>query len=107
MKVLALIGTLSIVYILVNIGYSWNFESQFIRTISIQENLDSPVKSSRSDGNSMIPEFIDEKKYQRPTVTKDRYVHDFNYNGTVWPMPQDTFLDEPRYHLCMKTLYIT
>ena len=96
MKILALVGISSIVYILVNIGYSWNFESQLIRTIPSQELIginigQNGIQKHEVRGN--IPEFIDEKKFQRPIVSEDRYIHDFNYNGTIWPMPQERFLE--------------
>lgn len=91
MKILALVGILSIVYILVNIGYSWNFESHLIRTIPSQEIIgksfgQTEIQKKKIKGS--IPEFIDEKKFLRPIVSEDRYIHDFNYNGTIWPMPQ-------------------
>ena len=92
MKILALVGISSIVYILVNIGYSWNFESQLIRTIPSQELTNigqNGIQKHEVRGN--IPEFIDEKKFQRSIVSEDRYIHDFNYNGTIWPMLQGRF----------------
>lgn len=90
MKILALVGISSIVYILVNIGYSWNFESQLIRTIPSQESISTNI-GQKQEVRGNIPEFIDEKKFQRPVVSEDRYIHDFNYNGTIWPMPQESF----------------
>lgn len=95
MKILALVGISSIVYILVNIGYSWNFESQLIRTIPSQELIGTNIGQNgiqKHEDRGNIPEFIDEKKFQRPIVSEDRYIHDFNYNGTIWPMPQERFL---------------
>ena len=96
MKILALVGISSIVYILVNIGYSWNFESQLIRTIPSQELIGTNIGQNgiqKHEVRGNIPEFIDEKKFQRPIVSEDRYIHDFNYNGTIWPMPQERFLE--------------
>ena len=92
MKILALVGISSIIYILINIGYSWNFESQLIRTIPLQENVGSNIgQTGKQEFQRNIPEFIDETKFQRPIVSEDRYIHDFNYNGTIWPMPQECF----------------
>ena len=96
MKILALVGISAIVYILVNIGYSWNFESQLIRTIPSQELIGTNIGQNgiqKHEVRGNIPEFIDEKKFQRPIVSEDRYIHDFNYNGTIWPMPQERFLE--------------
>jgi len=83
MRIRALVGISLIVYISVNIGYSCYFKAQLIRTISSQEPIGSNIGKN-------IPEFIDEKKFQRPIVS-DRYIHDFNYNGTMWPMVQECF----------------
>ena len=91
MKILALVGISSIVYILINIGYSWNFESQLIRTIPSQEIIDNVGQTGKQDARGNVPNFIDEKKFQRPIVSEERYIHDFNYNGTIWPMPQESF----------------
>ena len=94
-KILAFVGIISIIYIMVNIGFPRNFEPQLIRTIPSQELIDSNI--GRKNGikkqeiKGYIPEFIDEKKFQRPIVSEDRYIHDFNYNGTIWPMIQESF----------------
>ena len=75
-KVLLIFGLMSIVYL----GYTLNLaQKQFSQPALILSTEPAPTA---------YPTFYDPKKLKRK-VAKDRYLHQFNYNGTIWPKPHD------------------
>ena len=75
-KLLFIFGLLSILYL----GYTLHLaQQQFIQPQLTVATEPPPTP---------YPTFYDPKKFQRKIAT-DRYLHQFNYNGTIWPLPQE------------------